>query len=458
MWKDKPSYCKDKVLILPVKYAGLTSLEKYAIIGNQIKEMISSKGRTFKQVRLLVSTLDDIAWLTNLRGNDIPYNPVFFSFALLYMNDQGEMLHLFSDKVKYDSKEIKEHLALNKIILHDYKDIYTELSVSVQDTLTVFDSSSTNMKIYKIIEKSKEGTYEEIPVNIIEKVKSIKNQTELKGYVNSSIRDSAALVKFFAWLENEVGIKKTTLNEYEIGVQNKKFREEQELFMGESFHPICGTGPNAAVIHYEQTKENNSPMTNDKIILCDTGGQYLDGTTDVTRTVHNGAPTQREKEMYTRVLLGNLSLERLTFKPSRTVFSSIDKVARSFLNHVGEDYNHSTTHGVGHFLNVHEGPYSKVLEEGNVLTNEPGYYEQNAFGIRIENMLVVITKGNRLGFQNITLVPYERNLLDYSLISQDMLSYINDYHKRVREVLEPLLKGDEIALDYLKRKTALIQY
>ena len=224
--------------------------------------------------------------------------------------------------------------------------------------------------------------------------------------------------------------------------------------MGESFAPICACGPNAAIIHYEQNENLHSDANKDLILLCDTGAQYKEGTTDITRTVHYGNPTKKEKEMYTRVLLGNLSLERLQFKKGYSLYD-IDSVPRSYLIMVGKDYLHGTSHGVGHFLNVHEGPRGKALKPGNIITNEPGYYEKDAFGIRIENEVLVVEKGeNKLGFENITYLPYERNLIDMNLISNDFKKYIDDFHKKVFDKLSPFLKDDELALNYLKKKTA----
>jgi Xaa-Pro aminopeptidase len=214
---------------------------------------------------------------------------------------------------------------------------------------------------------------------VIEFIKGIKNPVEIEGFRKANIKDSVALVKFFAWMEEELVTKnRTDLNEYQIGLKNKEMREEQENFMGESFAPICGCGANAAIIHYEQNENLHSDMNKNLIILCDTGAQYKDGTTDITRTVHYGNPTKKEKEMYTRVLLGNLSLERLLFKPGKSL-RDIDVIPRSYLNMIGEDYKHGTSHGVGHFLNVHEGPYGLPLMPGNIRTNEPGYYEKDSF-------------------------------------------------------------------------------
>ena len=452
----KPKYNVNKVLILPVEFTGQEVSQKYEIIDLALQIIIDSDGslKNCKNYRMLISRLDDIAWLLNLRGNDIPYNPVFFSYALFCKTDEGLFTQLFVNTNKFDSPEIKKYCEENKIKLFDYNNILVELENCPNDVITFLDEESTNHRMYeKILEKCKDKLYF-LNEDIIEDIKSVKNKVEINGYRNANLKDSIALIKFFSWMEEELVTKnRTDLNEYQIGVKNKQVREEQEHFMGESFAPICAAGPNAAIIHYEQNENLHSDANKNLIILCDTGAQYKDGTTDITRTVHYGNPTKREKEMYTRVLLGNLSLERLIFKKGKSL-GQLDKVPRSYLNMVGEDYLHGTSHGVGHFLNVHEGPYGKPLRAGNLITNEPGYYEKDSFGIRIENEVLVVEKDeNHLGFENLTFIPYERNLIDMSLISNDFRKYIDDFHKQCYEKLSPFLKNDEKALDYLKRKT-----
>ena len=460
LWgKDKPSYKKDKVIILPVKYTGWTVEQKLQMIQEALQKKIMGnphcQNTSLKKTRYLVSRLDDIAWTLNLRGSDINYSPVFFSYGLIYFTAEGKLFHLFTNKEKFNTPELTKYLNDNKISLFDYNDIYKVLSEKAEDTLTVIDKSSANNRLYTLATEKQANNCIVLEDDQIEIVKGVKNETELKGYRDANVRDGVALVKFFSWMEQELVVKKRTdLNEYEIGVMNKKCREDNsDLFMGESFPPICAAGPNAAIIHYEQNKNLHSDMSLDQVILCDTGAQYMDGTTDITRTAHYGKAKDKEKEYYTRVLLGNLSLERLIFNKGSKL-RDLDAVPRSFLMQVGENYKHGTSHGVGHFLNVHEGPYGKPLMVGNVITNEPGYYEKDNFGIRIENMVVVVEKGEKkLGFENITLVPYERNLIDMNLLSPDMIKYIDDYHQKVWNTLSPLLQKDAIALDYLKRKT-----
>ena len=464
----KPKYGNSKVLILEEKFTGKSVLSKYKVLDMMLSTMIIPKGNIKEEeeeegekepenYRLLISCLDDIAWFLNLRGNDIPYNPLFFSYAL-FCRKNGELFtQLFVNKEKFDTPEIKKYCEDNKIILFNYDEIIQELEKSDENLITFYEGGNTNHRMHETIYNLKQGTKKRLPFDLIEELKGIKNKVEIEGYRLANIKDSVALIKFFSWMEEELVTKnRTDLNEYQIGLKNKQVREDQENYMGESFAPICGCGANAAIIHYEQNENLHSDMNKNLIILCDTGAQYKEGTTDITRTVHYGNPTKKEKEMYTRVLLGNLSLERLIFKNGKKL-KDLDAVPRSYLYMVAEDYQHGTSHGVGHFLNVHEGPYGLPLSPGNIITNEPGYYEKDNFGIRIENEVLVVVKDkekNLLGFENLTFIPYERNLIDMDLISNDFKKYIDNFHKQCWDKLSPLLKDDQKALDYLKRKTA----
>ncbi len=457
----KPQYANNPLMILPVEFTGLTVKDKFNLLDSKLKKEIKSRPKCvrYNKFRLLINRLDDIAWLLNLRGSDIKYNPVFFSYAVFYSFPDELSLDLFIDENKFNhsnKEELEKYFKENNISVLPYEDIYEELYNTEEDIFTLLDVESTNCRILNQLINSKSINIDLISTILIEDIKSVKNVVEIEGYKNANIKDCVALIKFFSWLEEELVTKnRTDLNEYEIGLQNKKFREEQENYMGESYAPICACGENSAIIHYEQNENLHSIMTKDKIILCDTGGHYKDGTTDITRTVHYGTPTSQQKEIFTRVLLGNLFLEKMQFKRGKT-FEDIDPVARQFLFMKGLDFLHDTSHGVGHFLNVHEGPYGKPLQEGNIITNEPGYYEKDNFGVRIENELLVIKKEEGyLGFENLTFLPYERNLIDMDLISGEFKKYIDDYHKKVFEILSPFLDKtkDEKVLDYLKRKT-----
>ena len=452
----KPKYNFNKVLILPVEFTGETVSRKFEVIDLVLQSIINSDGnlKKYKNYRMLISRLDDIAWLLNLRGDDIPYNPVFFSYVLFCKYSDEIYVELFINKKKVDSPEIQKYCEENKIKIFDYTEILNHLEKSSKDLITFIDEESTNHRIYENILNIKKGKIHFLPEDIVEAYKSVKNKVEIEGYRKANLKDSVSLIKFFSWLEEELVTKnRKDLNEYQICLKNKEVREDQENFMGESFAPICACGSNAAIIHYEPNKDLHSDTNKNLILLCDTGAQYKDGTTDITRTVHYGNPSKKEKEMYTRVLLGNLSLERLIFKKGRTL-EKLDMVPRSHLLMVGEDYLHGTSHGVGHFLNVHEGPYGKALTAGNIITNEPGYYEKDQFGIRIENEVLVVEKDEKhLGFENLTFVPYERNLIDMDLLSNDFKKYINDFHKLCYDKLSPYLQKDAKALDYLKKKT-----
>ena len=452
----KPRYNCNRVLILPIEFSGKSVYEKYKMLDLALQKKINSVKdfRENKNYRMLISKLENIAWLLNLRGNDIPYNPVFFSYAFFYKINGEFYTELYVNKDKFDSIEIKKYCIENKIKLFDYKYIIENSKKPSEDLITFLEEESTNHRIYEKILNIKEGKTFLLGEDIIEDIKSIKNKVEIEGFKNANIKDSVSLIKFLSWMEEELVAKnRNDINEYQIGIKNKQIREEQEHFMGESFSPICAVGPNASIIHYEQNENFHSDINKNLILLCETGSHYKDGTTDITRTIHFGNPTKKEKEMYTRVLLGNLSLERLIFKKGKTLWK-LDSIPRYFLNMVGKDYLHGTSHGVGHFLNVHEGPYVKALKPGNIVTNEPGYYEEDNFGIRIGNEILVIEKDeSHLGFENLTFLPYERNLINIDLISNDFKKYIDDFHKKCFEKLSPFLKGDEKALKYLAKKT-----
>ena len=451
---SKPKPNTNKLLILPIEYSGQTVLDKYKIIDSELKN-INESSNELNNYRLLISRLDDIAWLLNLRGSDIPYNPVFFSYALFCKNSNNEFhTKLFIAQNKVDSLEINKYLEENKIIIYKYEQLIEELEKTNDNLVTFFDESSTNLRNYEKIKNLTYGKSISLNKDIIEEIKSVKNKTEIEGFKKANIKDCISLLKFFSYLEEElVTNNRTDLTEYQLCIKNKQFRQEQENFMGESFAPIIASGSNAAIVHYEPNENLNSIINKNLIILCDSGGQYLDGTTDITRTVHFGNPTKKEKEMYTRVLLGNICLEKFIFDKGKNM-NSMESIPRIFLSMVNKDYLHDTTHGVGHFLNVHEGPYFMTLKEGNIITNEPGYYEENNFGLRIENEMLVVKKGeNKLGFENLTFLPYERNLIDMKLISEEFKEFIDDYHKQCFEKLSPFLKDDLKTLDYLKRKT-----
>jgi Xaa-Pro aminopeptidase len=311
-----------------------------------MKEKLDEVGSNFKEKYLLTNALDEIAWLLNLRGNDIDFNPVFFSYLVIEKTDSGITPHFFISKSKIVN--VAEYLEANGVVVHEYGEIFAFVQ-SLADEVRV-DGSKCSAALYEKIAK---------PINkssIISELKAIKNPREIQGFRDSHVRDGLALCKYLAWLENELKIG-NVWTEYTAAEVLTNFRKQVTLNMGLSFGTISSVGANAAVIHYKPEKDTASNVTNESIYLLDSGGHYLDGTIDTTRTVHFGTPTDWEKECYTRVLLGNFDLERMIWPNSWSISGAeLDIMARRRLWEVGLEYNHGTGHGVGYYLNVHEGP------------------------------------------------------------------------------------------------------
>ena len=399
--------------------------------------------------------------LFNLRGSDIPFNPVFFSWALVTKAD-GVTLYVYEPE-----KLNKEHLPSN-VKVKTYKEFVPELGNIKKRTLV---APSCNWAIVEAI--GVEHVKVSPTPSPIDSAKAVKNEVEVRGFRQCHIRDAAALCNFFAWLEDElVNKKSTSITECQAADKLYAFRAEQADFMDLSFDTISSAGPNAAIIHYKPEPETCARITTNQIFLLDSGGQYKDGTTDVTRTVHFGQPTEREQEAFTRVLLGNLNLQRAVF-PTGTTGYQLDPIARLPLWQVGLDYGHGTGHGVGHFLNVHEGPHGisfsprsneTPLRPFMTVTDEPGYYEDGSFGIRIENVLVVkpltlpnnYREVNFLGFENITMVPIQTSLIKKELLEQVHIEMINEYHQKCREQVSPLLAPGSLGHSWLQRNTQSI--
>lgn len=401
--------------------------------------------------------------LFNLRGSDISCNPCFFSYALV--STDRACLFLNHENLTHDAKE---RLSLDKVDIYPYEAIFDHLQ-ALRSPLEAAEakmliSASCNAALVKrigagnVVSKS----------SPIEQEKAIKNAVEIEGLRQCHIRDAAALVRYFAWLEEQLNMG-ATVDEVDGADKLEAFRSEGENFKGLSFDTISGSGPNGAIIHYKPERPSASRITKDALYLCDSGAQYLDGTTDVTRTVHFGSPTREEKEAFTRVLLGHIALDRAVF-PAGTTGFMLDCLARHSLWEAGLDYRHGTGHGVGHFLNVHEGPQSisfhirsheTALRPGMTVTNEPGFYADGKFGIRIENVLVVkeADTPNRFGgvafhaFENLTMAPIQTKLMDLSLMTEKDIAWVNQHHSTVWDRVFPLLNNDPRALQYLRRET-----
>ncbi|KAL9090439.1 MAG: hypothetical protein Q9159_001969 [Coniocarpon cinnabarinum] len=460
---DRPARPNEKVAVLPMQYAGKSIQDKLI----QVRKELDKK----KCAGFIISMLDEIAWLYNLRGSDIPYNPVFFAYASVTPDNAV----LYVDKSKLDDSVLSQ--LSGAVTIKPYEAVLEDaraMGSSAQrdgegKTLKWMLSTKASWALYQAL--GGEKNVEEIRSPIGD-AKAIKNEVELKGMANCHVRDGAALIQFFAWLENQLVNEKAQLDEVDAADKLEHFRAQKDLFVGLSFPTISSTGANAAVIHYGPERGNCSTIDPSKVYLCDSGAQYLDGTTDTTRTLHFGQPTEMERSSYTLVLKGNIALDMAKFPKGTTGFA-LDTLARQHLWQEGLDYRHGTGHGVGSYLNVHEGPigigtrvqYSEVpLSVGNVISDEPGYYEDGQFGIRIENVVVVKEAETRhrfgdkpfLGFSHVTMVPMCRKLIDPSLLSQAEKTWLNQYHTEVAEKTAPYFKGDEVTLKWLQRETAPI--
>lgn len=462
--KDKPARPNEPVKVLGQEFSGKKFQDK---IEELRKELEKKKAAGF-----VVSMLDEIAWLFNLRGNDIPYNPVFFSYAVI----TPTTLTLYIDEHKL-ADTAKNHL--EGVTIRPYDAIFTDIaSLASESSASSNGTSSEPKRKYFISTKASwalsqslggEENVDEVRSPVGDS-KAIKNPTELQGMRECHIRDGAALSEYFAWLEDQLVTQKASLDEVQGADKLEEIRSRHKNFVGLSFDTISSTGPNAAVIHYKPEPGNCSTIEPSKIYLCDSGAQYLDGTTDTTRTLHFGKPTAMEKEAYTLVLKGNIALELAVF-PKGTSGFALDTLARQFLWAQGLEYRHGTGHGVGSYLNVHEGPigigtriqYSEVpLSVGNVISNEPGYYEDGNFGIRIENIIMVKEKPTRfkygdkpyLGFEHVTMVPMCRKLVDVGLLTDTERQYLDAYHREVLDKTQGYFDKDEKTRDWLERECA----
>ncbi|XP_018494166.1 xaa-Pro aminopeptidase 1 [Galendromus occidentalis] len=469
VWDDRPPSSETPVEVLPVVYTGRTWQEKLSDVRQDMKEKNAQA--------LIVTALDETAWLFNLRGGDIEFNPVFFAYAVITMKSA----HLFVDENKITAG-LEKHLTLSEnqspknsmdtncgngsVDIQPYwmfKDFLTMFMQQQSGRIWVSPSSS-----YGIVSSIPEERrlLEESPIQLR---KAVKNPIEIEGMKKAHVRDAVALIEFLDWMEKEV--PKGGVTEISAADKLESLRRQQSDYVGLSFATISASGPNAAVIHYKPSRESDRPVTTDEIYLVDSGGQYRDGTTDVTRTVHFGVPTDKERECYTRVVKGAIALSTTKF-PRLTKGNMIDTLARKSLWDVGLDYMHGTGHGVGAYLNVHEGPFSisfkenpkdPGLREGMFTSIEPGYYEDSSFGIRLENIAQIVFADTKyqfkqkqfLTFETITLVPVQKKLLNPTMLTEAEIEWLNTYHEQCRLVVGQVLEdeGKESVLQWLMRET-----
>ncbi len=433
IWFNRPALPKAAIFDFPTEYAGQSRTEKLQSIR---QKMHDKKVDTY-----LVSALDEIAWLFNLRGNDTPFNPVFYAYACV----QDQLAYLFVDLEKINST-LAQQLEKEQIKVRPYTDFPKFLQRLSEQRTAFLDPSTFPSQSYDLLPTE---TVEE--KSFIQIQKAIKNEVEIQHLRHTMEVDGVALVHLYRWLEE--ALKTRTVSEFEIGKQLTHFRRQHDDFVSPSFASIVGYNTNGAIVHYRAEKENCVQVQADGMLLIDSGGQYLTGTTDITRTTALGTPTAAQKRHFTLVLKGHIALASIQF-PIGTNGHQLDTLARQFLWREQLNYGHGTGHGVGFFLNVHESPPSisssstrlTKLEAGMVFSNEPGYYEDGEYGIRIENLLLCVTaneEGDFLKFETLSLFPMDRQLIAIELLNKEEIEWLNGYHEEVFERLSPNLSKVE---------------
>lgn len=444
IWEDRPEIPKELVFLHGIKYAGKSRVEKL----NKVRVNMSSKGANY----YLLTSLDDIAWLLNIRGNDVPNNPVVISNVLV-----GEdKCYLFVDASKV-THDIRLELETDGIEIKGYNEIHQILNQLTIDDSIIFDANKTSISMYNSI--NTDTTKIEEP-NITTALKAIKNEVEIENLRNCQVSDGLAMVKFIKWLKESV--TKEEITEISAEKMLEAFRRQQDLFVEPSFDTIAGYKDHAAMMHYKATKETQYTLKDEGFFLVDSGGQYFNGTTDTTRTIALGKLTEEEKRDFTLVLKGHIALSSVKFLEGATG-SSLDVLARQPIWEYGLDYKCGTGHGVGFFLNVHEGPQgfrkepnSVKLEKGMVITNEPGIYKEGKHGVRTENIMLVVEEektefGQFMSFEAITYCPIDLDGIDKDMLTDKEKQWLNDYHKMVYKRLSPYL--DEGHKSWLKKET-----
>lgn len=434
IWTDRPARPKNPAFVHDEALAGEDVDSKISRVVDAL-DAADADG-------LLITALDEIAWLLNLRGSDVDYTPVVIAFA--YVSEDERVLFIDSEKV---TSEVKDHLKKYRVKIKDYDDIEKFLG-KISSTATVMvDPNRVSDALGQAMICNK--TFMASPVIAL---KGVKNECQIAGFRQAMLYDGAAMVRMMMWLEQNVA---NGITEMDVDRRLQQERAAYASNRGDSFHMIAGYKDHGAIVHYEATDESAYTLAPEGLLLIDTGGQYLEGTTDITRTISLGNPTAAEKHDYTLILKGHLALARAVF-PKGTMGVQLDVLARGPLWNEGMTYLHGTGHGVGHFLGCHEGPQSirmeanpTPLELGMVTSNEPGIYKTGEYGIRTENLLLCVPAcsneewGEFYKFESLTLFPYDTTLMDMDMLSREEVKQINDYHAMVCERLRPLLSADE---------------
>ena len=435
LWIDRPVIPNNMVNLHPLEYAGEPISSKIS----RVRQCLVDKGAD----GLLVTALDEIAWVLNLRGSDVHCNPVFVSYLLF----SPEKVTLYINNLKL-SEDVKVYLSTENVEVKEYDAIVEGLRTYRGESLLI-DDRTTNYLL------ATAAPYEKVVVGVspIAGMKAIKNKVEQEGFRAAMLRDGVAMVKFLAWLNPAVEAGSQT--EISLDERLTALRAEQPKFKGISFDTIVGYEAHGAIVHYEATPESDIPVESHGLVLIDSGAQYLDGTTDITRTIALGDLTEEQCRVYTLVLKGHIQLDLCRF-PAGACGSQIDALARAPMWREGYNYMHGTGHGVGSYLNVHEGPHqirmewrSAPLQAGMTVTNEPGLYLEGKFGVRIENTLLIVPAettayGDFLKFETLTLAPIDKKPIVLEMLSEEEREWLNSYHRRVYDKLSLYLDKEEI--------------
>lgn len=441
IWEDRCSLPTEKAFLLGTEYSGESFSDKLSRIRAVMKEK--------KATTHILASLDDIAWIFNIRGRDVKSNPVVLSYAVISIDS----VYLFIDKNKI-GEDIRAELSKENVQIKGYEEVYEFIKNIDENEVVLIDTSKVNYAIYNNIPSNVQKIEERNPSILF---KSIKNEIELKNIRNSHIKDGVAFTKFMYWLKNNIG--KIEITEISATQKLEEFRREQDKFIEPSFSTIAAYKDHAAMMHYSATEESNYKLEPRDLFLVDSGGQYFDGTTDITRTIALGPIPENVRKDFTNVVRGMIRLSKAKFLYGCRGYN-LDILARGPLWEEGVDYKCGTGHGIGFVLNVHEGPNgfrwkvrediddSCILEEGMVTTNEPGVYVENSHGIRIENEIVVRKAekneyGQFMDFEVITFAPIDLDAIDESLILKDEKVYLNNYHKQVYDKISPYLNEEE---------------
>lgn len=433
IWTERNSHTqKNLVFVHPIERAGKSVIDKLVDIRNKMEELGASVH--------VISSLDDVAWTLNLRGSDVQSNPVFLGYIMVTKNEAK--LYVDLEKLEVDSRKQLDESGVKML---PYEEFYHDLKNINAEKILI--SPNSNQSIFEALKENNTFIKAPVPGNLM---KAIKNETELQGFRTVMQRDGVAMVKFLYWLTHQVG--KESMTEFSIGEKLRGFRAEGKNFVGESFGSIVGYKENGAIMHYSAKSEGSKVVTNDATILVDSGGQYLEGTTDITRTLALGAVSDEFKHNCTLALKGLIQLSMVKF-PKGTRGVQLDAFARLALWKEGKDYNHGTGHGVGSFMNVHEGPQNirkdmnpQELFPGMVLSNEPGFYYDYHYGIRHENLIAVrqvetTDFGTFYDFETLTICPFDRNVIVTELLTDPERQWLNNYHQWCKEKLENDLEG-----------------